>query len=655
MKKLVLFSIIFLYQLSSSQWQECNNGLTNKTVYSLGVLNGKIFAGTFNGIFVSSDDGESWVLCNNGISYNDTTKANRVTFIKVIGNKIFAGVEGTLYLSEDSGETWVNKFNKLADNQYQLSMDIANEKLFLGVYGAGMYCSENYGNNWVLKNNGLTEKWILSVAAQGNKIFCGTGGSGIFLSENNGDSWVNVLNQTGSIVTLLTVDYGIFAGNGAHFSSNGGKKWYRKYEGLPSGLNSGVYSFICDGNYVFAGTKIGVYVSDDKGDFWERKSVGIPMLGFGDINTIYAFAIKGDDIYAGSSCGGMYKAKLKDVENIGLDTIRLTIKDQMTSEPIKWAKVILRYDEKDCNLCKYIIDTTDVDGQVVFYPNFDQGRFEISITLKGYQTYIENFSTYNELKYRKEIFIGTYPDIPSYINTLNKNFNDIALTSGPITVYADDKWKSRTGIIYPDYFFGISMAKMFYKWKGDPMALVLPVRDYYSFNLVPTGDGDYTFEIWKNLKGNSYKYLKYEGKVINNIITKIPGKIESVDLQTCWIELNSDSTKNDYNLYIDLTGDNIPEDTLHPIINITTGVDEFDFNNDNKSFTIFPNPSNDFITLSSENNLPLCEIEIYNLLGEIVFKSEYIGLTAEINISDLPLGEYIIRRGISYNIFIRGK
>lgn len=649
MKKLILFSIFFLYHVAFSQWQEFNNGLSNKMVISLGVLNGKIFAGTFNGLFVSSDDGESWVRCNNGISYNDKTNVNRVTFIKVIGNKIFTGIEGTLYLSEDSGETWVNKYNKQSDNQYELHMDITNEKLFLSVYGVGMYCSEDFGNNWVLKNNGLVKNTILSVAAQGNIILCGINGGGIYLSENNGENWTNVLSNQ-SIQAFTFSGENIFAGSyggGVYFSSNGGKKWFAKNEGIP--WNTKVSSYAADGKHIFSGADKGVFVSDDEGDFWTNKSVGLPQYPTNSL------AVVGNNIFAGTFSGGVYKAKLTDIENIGLDTIRLTIKDQMTYKPVQNAEVYLRYEEKDGDYAKYIIDTTDQDGNVKFYPNYENGPFDVLIFASKYQNYSEVYQTYDNLKYRKEIFIGQYGDIPTYIKGLNKDNNDIALTSGPITVYADNDLGQRTGIIYPEYFWNITNAQMFYKWKGNPMALVLPRRDYYSFNLVPTGDGDYTFEIWKTLKGNSYKYLKYTGNVINNIITKIPGKIEANNLLNCWINLSSDTTKNDYNLYIDLNGDKIPEDSLKPVQNITTGIND-DLNQITySSFSIFPNPANDLIKLKSENGLPLCEIDIYNLQGERVYKSEFNELTADINITNLPTGEYIIRRGNNYRIFIKGK
>lgn len=639
MKKLILFSIFFLYNVAFSQWQECNNGLTNQSVYSLGVLNGKIFVGTDVGIFVSSDGGSNWTACNNGI-----TTPKRTTSIKVFGNKIFAGVNGNLYLSEDNGSTWVNKSNGLSVDDREIYLDITQNKMFLGKYAVGMYYSEDFGNTWIAKNNNLTKNSIFAVAIQGNNVFCGTNSSGIFLLEESLGYWTNVLTNS-SILTFLCMDYGIFAGSyggGVYFSSNGGKKWFAKNEGIP--WNTKVYSYLSEGNYIFTGSEKGVYVSDDKGDFWKRMSDGIPTKANYMDNNVQALAVVGDNIFAGTFSGGVYKAKLTDVENIGLDTIRLTIKDQMTSKPIQNAEVYLRYEAKDGDFTKFILDTTDQDGKVIFFPNYESGPFDVSIFASKYQNYGEVYQTYDELKYRKEIFIGQYKDIPSYIKGLNKDNNDVALTSGPITVYAENDLEQRTGIIYPEFFWNITNAQMFYKWKGNPMALVLPRRDYYSFNLVPTGDGDYTFEIWKTLKGSSSKYLKYIGKVINNIITKVPGKIVSENNLNCWINLNSDTTKNNYNLYIDLNGDNFPEDSLQPVENITTGIDDNLNQSVNSSFSLYPNPANDVITLVSENELPLGEIKIYNLQGELVMEGNYPKLNANINLAKLPPGIYIIRK-----------
>jgi len=204
----------------------------------------------------------------------------------------------------------------------------------------------------------------------------------------------------------------------------------------------------------------------------------------------------------------------------------------------------------------------------------------------------------------------------------------------------------------PDYLTRFN-SRMFYKWLGNPMAIVLPRRDIYTFSLVPTGDGDYTFEIWKTLKGKSFKYLKYEGKVVDNVITKIPGNEELISLQRCWIVLNSDTAKNNYFLYFDLNGDNFPDDSLKPTKNITTGIEELALLNDEGTFSIYPNPANDLLNIISQNESPLGEIRIYNIQGELVLLNNSSSLNAKINLSNFSPGIYFIRKGLELKTIIK--
>ncbi len=177
---------------------------------------------------------------------------------------------------------------------------------------------------------------------------------GIFLSEDMVNIGQKFFRYT--IRAFLKMDYGIFAGSyggGVYFSSNGGKKWYTKNEGIPN--NTKVYSFSSMGDFIFAGTEKGVYVSDDKGDFWTKISDGItPKVNMMN-NNVTSFVILDENIYCGTYLSGIYKAKLSEVEDIGLDTLRLTIKDQMTSEVLSNAQVWLRYEVKDNNFTKYFL------------------------------------------------------------------------------------------------------------------------------------------------------------------------------------------------------------------------------------------------------------------------------------------------------------
>src|SRR5207253_1877881 len=82
---------------------------------------------------------------------------------------------------------------------------------------------------WVQMNNGMGNREVWSLANIGNNIFAGTNSPGftIYLSTNNGTSW-------------------------SHTSL----------------YNFTAYSLAIQGNYIFAGTYVGVYVTTDNGSNW---------------------------------------------------------------------------------------------------------------------------------------------------------------------------------------------------------------------------------------------------------------------------------------------------------------------------------------------------------------------------------------------------
>jgi hypothetical protein len=75
--------------------------------------------------------------------------------------------------------------------------------------------------------------------------------------------------------------------------------------------------------------------------------------------------------------------------------------------------------------------------------------------------------------------------------------------------------------------------------------------------------------------------------------------------------------------------------TLTTTENCSLSLDEFD----NYSVTIYPNPSNDYITILTKSELK--NVEIYNMLGQSINKK--ISADSRIDISTLPNGNYIIK------------
>ena len=202
-------------------WSEGNINIKQYSyVISLAVHGTTLFAGTQDeGVFRSTDGGINWEKV--------FTKDNVCDFI-IIGENIFASTSGGVFLSTDNGASWIAKNNGLPKNEdgnYNVGYFAVNrENLFIGSK-KGVFRSTDNGGNWLGVNSGLPENtFVFAFAVIGENIFIGTGTytdtnviAGVFLSTNNGTSWNNVslgLPQIGDIYisALVIAGNNIFAG-----------------------------------------------------------------------------------------------------------------------------------------------------------------------------------------------------------------------------------------------------------------------------------------------------------------------------------------------------------------------------------------------------------------------------------------------------------
>ena len=56
---------------------------------------------------------------------------------------------------------------------------------------------------------------------------------------------------------------------------------------------------------------------------------------------------------------------------------------------------------------------------------------------------------------------------------------------------------------------------------------------------------------------------------------------------------------------------------------------------------IYPNPVNDKLTIEAQEAID--NIEIYNVMGALIYSRKDCGDKAEINTTDLPAGTYVVR------------
>ena len=149
-----------------------------------------------DGIYCSSDNGNSWAACNEGLPYLKSP-----SIAKTADNTLFAIVQTNnyskayLYKSTDFGDHWIQS-SDYEINGYVTKLFISStDILFCNENESILYSSDN-GANWIHRDVGSE---IYNFAETSTGVLIASGSYGIFISEDNGMSW-NYKQITNTIV-----------------------------------------------------------------------------------------------------------------------------------------------------------------------------------------------------------------------------------------------------------------------------------------------------------------------------------------------------------------------------------------------------------------------------------------------------------------------
>ena len=125
-----------------------------------------------------------WVKTNGPNTHNVHTFA-------AFGTIIFTGTERGVYLSTNNGTSWMQVITGLSNiggfKETPIgAFAVMGPILFAAGSGGGIFLSTNSGASWT--QTGLMDLGVYALAVIGKKIFAGTI-SGVFISTNNGTSW----------------------------------------------------------------------------------------------------------------------------------------------------------------------------------------------------------------------------------------------------------------------------------------------------------------------------------------------------------------------------------------------------------------------------------------------------------------------------------
>jgi photosystem II stability/assembly factor-like uncharacterized protein len=119
--------------------------------------------------------------------------------------KIYIGTTAGIFVSNDTGNTWQQKNNGIMQmsirNLVSLQQTQALKPVFAGIYGGGVYRSDDEGLSWSAKNIGLTNPYVISLATdkKRNLIFAGTAYT-LYRSTNYGNNWTSIFSVDSSVI-----------------------------------------------------------------------------------------------------------------------------------------------------------------------------------------------------------------------------------------------------------------------------------------------------------------------------------------------------------------------------------------------------------------------------------------------------------------------
>ncbi|MFQ5850957.1 MAG: WD40/YVTN/BNR-like repeat-containing protein [Candidatus Binatia bacterium] len=185
---------VFLGQ--AMNWKGFSKGLLNKDIRALAVSReGRVYAGTFGGVFKKEKGGDFWYPMNNGLG---DLKVRALVIDPLSRDTLYAGTaSGGVFKTTNGGKQW-RAVNDGLLNTSVLSLAITPTQpptVFVGTIG-GVFKSPNGGAQWTLTGRDLpfTVSTLAFDPVEPNLVYAGSGGR-LFKSTNAGEKWEEIASQ----------------------------------------------------------------------------------------------------------------------------------------------------------------------------------------------------------------------------------------------------------------------------------------------------------------------------------------------------------------------------------------------------------------------------------------------------------------------------
>ena len=394
----MIVSANFIYASTNEGiFSTSNQGQTWNKIFegyspSIAAEGNKVVLGNEKGVYISNDNGKNWKKIKGWDSEISNTKL--INAIAISGNRIFVSRIPDIYNSNDIGGLFYTSNNGL--NWNNISNGISSESnksvdklvkysssLFAGTCSHDpneadkIYMIDVNGNKWKDVSNGYYGGCARAFFVNGDDIFIGTD-NGIYKSSTTG--WKKLNNIKGSVYSILVKEKTVYIGTpgkGIYKSLDYGISWSEAYNGLK---NLYVNTIVSQGNKIFAGTRDGIYVSSDNGKNWVRSNNGLTSVKIKKISeNDNEIVLVGEGVFTSIDSGVNWK------HSIGAEINDFTWNGDLLIAAAGWEGILTSKDngvtwkKERINLsgacisniveCGGIIFATDCNKGLIYYSN----------------------------------------------------------------------------------------------------------------------------------------------------------------------------------------------------------------------------------------------------------------------------------------------
>lgn len=294
---------VLICEYKDNDWHEVSGRLADLHVTSVIAREGLVLAGTQNGIFRSSDEGQTWKESSNGLT---TRHVRWMAYHPDISNLAFAGTEpANIFISHDGGDSWraCPEVAQLRDD-FGWSLPYSPEAGCVrgfAFHGARVYAAVEVGGVLVSDNNG--ETWQLAKGSDGKPDLEGPPEPFVYPDVHS----LEVHPTSADLVYAPT-------GGGFYRSPDGGKTWKLFYDCYCRA----VWVDQTDPDHLILGPADGVdrngriEESHDGGETWSPASTGLQVPWRRGM--VERFLQLGDELFAVLSNGQLLRASLSALE-----------------------------------------------------------------------------------------------------------------------------------------------------------------------------------------------------------------------------------------------------------------------------------------------------------------------------------------------------